>query len=316
MLDLFIQSQPIIYKILSNSLSKQQLSHAYLFETNGDGQAYDMSIAFSKTILCPKQYKNSTKCVNCTQCKKIDRNEFSEFTIIEPDGMWIKKEQLDILQKKLETKGIESEKRVYIIHHAEKMNASAANSILKFLEEPEPNIIAILITDNRYQLLDTIVSRCQIVSFHNSLNITNNDFYTLFRSMVSNPTVEEMDDENLKEYVDSTIEFVKNIETHKLETILYTEKYFHNIFSTKDLILFAFDTMILYYKDVIQFQCGISTILFSDELNDIEKISLMNSKCSLLHKINTLLDFRKFVYLNANTNLLIDRLIIELNKGE
>ena len=74
--------------------------------------------------------------------------------------------------------------------------------------------------------------------------------------------------------------------------------------------------MILYYKDVIQFQCGISMTLFDEYIDDISKISLMNSKISLLHKINTLLYFRKFVYLNANTNLLIDRLIIELNKGE
>lgn len=315
MLDLYSDSQPIIYKILKNSLTKNQLSHAYLFESNGNGQAYDVATAFAKTIFCPYKYMNSSKCVDCTQCVKIDKNEFSEFSIIEPDGLWIKKEQLDILQKKFGTKGVESEKRVYIINHAEKMNASAANSILKFLEEPEPNIIAILIADNRYQLLDTIVSRCQVVSFHNS-NYNDDKSDVIIRKLISNSYIDTISDEELMTYIESLIKFVAYLEEHKLDTILYTDKYFHSIFSSKDLILFAFDTMILYYKDVISKKCNVDNILFKEYINDLEKVSSVNSIDLLLFKIDTLLNLKKNVYVNANTNLLIDRLIIEFNKGE
>lgn len=316
MLDLYIDSQSVIYKILKNSLTKDQLSHAYLFESNGNGQAYDMAVSFAKSIFCPFKYMNSSNCVNCTQCLKIDKNEFSEFSIIEPDGMWIKKEQLDVLQKKFGTKGVESDKRVYIINHAEKMNASAANSILKFLEEPEPNIIAILITDNRYQLLDTIVSRCQIVSFHNTIDMENIEYVSKIRTLISNPCIDMIEDTDLKNYVEAVIKFVNYLELHKLDTILYTDKYFHTIFSTKDLILFAFDTMILYYKDVIGKKCGLDNLLFSEFSEDIEQVSMMNTNNSLLYKIDILLRLKKHVYVNANTNLLIDRLIIEFNKGE
>lgn len=315
MLDLYSDSQSVIYKILKNSLNKDQLSHAYLFESNGNGQTYDMAVAFAKSIFCPYKYINYTKCVNCTQCLKIDKNEFSEFSIIEPDGLWIKKEQLDILQKKFGTKGVESEKRVYIINHAEKMNTSAANSILKFLEEPEPNIIAILIADNRYQLLDTIVSRCQIVSFHNS-NYNDDKSNVVIRKLISNSYIDTINDDELCSYIESLIKFVNYLEGHKLDTILYTDKYFHLIFSSKDLILFAFDTMILYYKDVIGKKCNVDNILFKEYVDDLEKISSVNSIDSLLFKIDTLLDLKKNVYVNANTNLLIDRLIIEFNKGE
>lgn len=316
MLDLYSDSQSVIYKILKNSLSKEQLSHAYLFESNGNGQAYDMAIAFAKSIFCPYNYMNNSKCVECTQCMKIDKNEFSEFSIIEPDGMWIKKEQLDGLQKKFGTKGVESDVRVYIINHADKMNPSAANSILKFLEEPEPNIIAILITDNRYQLLDTIISRCQIVSFHNFISIENNNLVTNVRTLISNPYIDTLADEDLKGYIESINQFISYMELHKLDTILYADKYFHSIFTTKELILFAFDTMILYYKDVTLKKCGMENILFTEFSNDLEKISALNTNDSLLYKINTLLDLKKNIYVNANTNLLIDRLIIEFNKGD
>ena len=315
MLDLYSESQSVIYKILKNSLNKDQLSHAYLFESNGNGQAYDMAVAFAKSIFCPNKYMNFSKCVDCTQCLKIDKNEFSEFSIIEPDGLWIKKEQLDILQKKFGTKGVESEKRVYIINHAEKMNTSAANSILKFLEEPEPNIIAILIADNRYQLLDTIVSRCQIVSFHNS-NYSEDKSDVVIRKLISNSYIDTISDEELCSYIESLIKFITYLEEHKLDTILYTDKYFHSIFSSKDLILFAFDTMILYYKDAIEKKCNVDNILFKEYIDVLDKVSSVNSIDSILFKIDTLLNLKKNVYVNANTNLLIDRLIIEFNKGE
>ena len=55
-------------------------------------------------------------------------------------------------------------KRIYILKEADKLNESAANTILKFLEEPSDDIVAILVTTNRYKMLETILSRCQGLS--------------------------------------------------------------------------------------------------------------------------------------------------------
>ena len=57
---------------------------------------------------------------------------------------------------------------IYIIKNCEKLNSSSANCILKFLEEPEDDIIAILLTDNINMVLPTIKSRCQILNFKNN----------------------------------------------------------------------------------------------------------------------------------------------------
>ncbi len=48
-----------------------------------------------------------------------------------------KKDQLLTLQEDFRMKSIEGSKRIYIISEADKLNVQAANSILKFLEEPE-----------------------------------------------------------------------------------------------------------------------------------------------------------------------------------
>ena len=52
-----------------------------------------------------------------------------------------------------------------MIVHADRMTVNAANSLLKFLEEPHPHTIAILMTEQSQQILPTILSRCQTISF-------------------------------------------------------------------------------------------------------------------------------------------------------
>ena len=45
------------------------------------------------------------------------------------------------------------------------MTANAANTLLKFLEEPSSDTTAILLTEQSHQILNTILSRCQVVTF-------------------------------------------------------------------------------------------------------------------------------------------------------
>ena len=68
------------------------------------------------------------------------------------------------LQEEFNNKSLLDNKRIYIIKEADKFNDSSANTILKFLEEPEEDIVAILLTTNRYLVIETILSRCQILS--------------------------------------------------------------------------------------------------------------------------------------------------------
>ena len=173
MLDEYKDSQPIVYKILKNAVSKDKYSHAYLIETNGFSDSLNLALAFIKTIMCPNKYFNNEKCQNCHQCKVIDSGNFPEIEIIKPDGMWIKKNQVQELQEEFSKKAIIGNKKIYIIANAEKLKTEAANSILKFLEEPAPGIIAILLTENLYQVIETIRSRCQILNLKNLNSFSN-----------------------------------------------------------------------------------------------------------------------------------------------
>jgi len=82
MLDKYQETQPIVYKILKNAVSKDKFSHAYLFETNGFYDNYNLILAFTKALLCPNKHTNNENCQNCNQCHQIESGNFPEIEII------------------------------------------------------------------------------------------------------------------------------------------------------------------------------------------------------------------------------------------
>ena len=145
MLDKYLDEQKIITDLLIKSLNEKKIVQAYLFVCDDINYIYDYAKDFTKEIVINE--KMDSKTIESI-CKHIDLEQYNELKIIKPDGIFIKKEQLIELQKSVINKPVEGNKIVYIIKNADKLNSSSANTILKFLEEPEDDIIAILLTDN------------------------------------------------------------------------------------------------------------------------------------------------------------------------
>lgn len=317
MLDSYSNDQLVPYKILVNSIKNNTLSHAYLFETNNYNNGFDMAKAFAKYLLCDKHHTSIDGGSNCPHCLAIDNNNYPELKIIDSDGLWIKKEQLDDLQKIFSTKTLNGGKKVYIINHAERLNTQAANSILKFLEEPEPNIVAILVTSNKYLLLDTIISRCQIISLRDistissSMSIVEKIGNYLFNS--KDQINDFINNSKSEELINKVIEFTSYYEKNGKDTLLFTNKLWHSVITEKENIYNALTMMILLYKDVLNIKLKKEPEFFdnNDNLVFIEKNNTISNICD---KINVILDHREKIKYNINAMLLIDKLIIDLEE--
>ena len=317
MLDDYKEIDLTIYKQMKKSLNNN-LSHAYLFDLNNNIYAEDMILSFVKNILCGN-HKSKEEYEKCPICNRIDDGNYPELKKIYPDGQVIKKEQLYELQKEFSTKAIESEKKVYIIYDAEKLNASAANSLLKFLEEPPEGIVAILLTNSSNRVLGTILSRCQILKFSNS-NVEefikynkikeNQTYYKIAFSIFGKTQI----DDSIKIFVDSVIDFWKLYENNKKNTILYEKKYFLDIFNNKDDILKFINSSIIFYRDVINYKLNRDILYYNDYENDISNISSKNSLDKLLHKLKVLLKKEKIIKTNVNLNMFIDGVIIDMEE--
>ena len=158
--------QPIAEKMLKNSIKKNRMAHAYLFEgARGTGKRA-ASLLIAESMFCELATKQLEPCGVCWNCKRIMSGNHPDIHVVEPDGLSIKIEQIRALRTEFGKAGMESSKKLYVIIDAEKMTVQAANSLLKFLEEPHSDTTAILITEHPQQLLPTIRSRCQMISFH------------------------------------------------------------------------------------------------------------------------------------------------------
>ena len=151
------------FDYVDHLIENNKISHAYIIELDNYEDNMTDVYDFIKMILFNKKHGELEQ-INENITNYIDNNMYPDIKIIEPDGNNIRKRQLIELQKEYSNKSLLDNKRIYLIKNSEKMNQASGNTILKFLEEPEENIIALLLTDNRYNVLETILSRCQILS--------------------------------------------------------------------------------------------------------------------------------------------------------
>lgn len=319
MLDDFMLEQPVAYKILKNSIINNKVSHAYIIESNGYSKSFDLARSFAKYLLCPNSYTNKEKCLNCNQCTSIDNNDYIELKIIEADGQWIKKSQLDELQIDFSKKSVLGNKKIYIIKDADKLNASSANSLLKFLEEPEEGIIAILLADNIYQMIGTIVSRCQVISLKPNKTLEGKSTPEKIADILFNSESEITEFINNEEnitYINKVIEFSKYYEDHKLNTLIYINKLWNDYFKDRNLNILGFSIMLLLYRDILNQKLGKDIEVFNEYTEDVKYICEKNDMECIIDKINVIMKLKELIKFNINQNALMDKLIIELKGCE
>lgn len=303
------------YKKLKKILSGN-LSHAYLFSTNGNLDTEGIIIEFIKEIICENKENHDD---NCDICRKIENYEYLEFKKLSPENNVIKKEQLKELQRAFSMKPLEGTKRIYWIENIETLNKQAANTILKFLEEPAEGIVAILSTSNINFVIETIISRCQVIMLEKTYidNFSNEKDFDIKRVFyLSNQNTSSLyDEERLNQQLDNVIKFIDKYEDNKIKMINYNKEYFHDKFKEKDEIRSFFEIMMLIYRDSLKYLLSGQVDIFFNNLSIIKKITKYNNKETIIYKLNKIISMKEIININVNMVLFIDKVIIELEGG-
>ena len=152
-------NQKTVVRLLKNSFDNDRLFHTYLFSGPRGSLKMDAAIYLASLILCD----NGGACGSCEECVNIDKWSNEHLFIVSPDGDSIKKEQIEALEHEFGYKSDHT--RVFIIQQIDKATLTAANTLLKFLEDLPSNCFGIILTENINKVLPTIKSRSQIVNF-------------------------------------------------------------------------------------------------------------------------------------------------------
>jgi len=103
-------------------------------------------------------------CSVCRACQLVEADRHPDVHLVSPEGASLKIEAIRELQQTLSLSPVEGDYRIGIIREMDAATSSAANCLLKTLEEPPQRAILILTASEVEVLLPTIVSRCQVLS--------------------------------------------------------------------------------------------------------------------------------------------------------
>ncbi len=154
--------QPAILQRLQRIIQRGELAHAYLLAgPSGTGKT-TLAQWLAMRLFCPN-VQNGQPDGTCPECTRILSGNHPDVLVAAPSGRQIKVDTLRRLKAEFTKSGLEGNKKVFIIKDADKMTTSAANSLLKFIEEPGNGIYILMLTTNRNAILPTIQSRTQLI---------------------------------------------------------------------------------------------------------------------------------------------------------
>lgn len=139
--------------------------HAYLFAGPPGLGRRTLALRFAQALNCQTPSEPGVPCGECRDCKQMASMQHPDLTIVQADaeGGTMKVDQIRDARKTLTYKPYQSKYRVALFLRFHEANDSAANALLKTLEEAPSYAVLILTADNPEQLLPTIISRCEVL---------------------------------------------------------------------------------------------------------------------------------------------------------
>lgn len=326
--DQLLELQPTVLKMLKNSLLKNRVAHAYLFEgMRGTGKK-EIALLLTKSLFCEQLVEEYKPCESCNNCLRINNGNHPDVHIVEPDGLSIKVEQIRNLQAEFSKKGVESQHKVYVISHADKMSVSASNSLLKFLEEPNPGTVAFLLTEQVQQLLPTILSRCQVLVFQPLApqmmikQLIENGVHPAKAPLLAQLTnnLEEALKLNVDEWFAQAqkivVKLYEVLKKNPLEAMVTLQGDWFLHFKEKEQIQRGLDLLLLIFKDLLYIQLDRQEqLVFIEENERLRQYALQTSGRRLSDQMSAILDAKRKLQANMNPQLMMEQLVLKLQEG-
>lgn len=286
MLEQLRENQQLFYEQAIVPLNSGRINHAYLIETNNnEDELVDtyLNEFYKQLLICGLNESKEAGISKEKLINLLENKSYPDLLEIKPENNVIKKEQLLEMMEKFSNKSVYGTYQIYVIHHAEMLNLSSANTILKFLEEPENNIIAVLLSTHRYKVLPTILSRCTVMTLKqeksNMIDVNDNQIL---------------------------IKLLNNLLIDAEPLIILFNDYYESLFQTKELSL---DTLKKISK-ILQYYI---------QTNDLSSLSIKSSdinlnKFQLLEIVSIIDEFSVKLQYNVNIKLWLDSLLIKLTE--
>ncbi len=305
--------------LLQRVIASRKVAHAYLFcGPDGCGKR-SVATAFVSALFCGSGDTDS--CTACPSCRKLAAGSHPDLHTLEPDGTYIKIEQVRGLQRELSLRPYEAPRKACIIDGADRFHPAAANALLKTLEEPPGNAIMILVSSNPAAVMPTIVSRCQQVNFQGLASQTIED--ALARQGIPPETAAvaaalangslskalQLSDGDVLTGRETLCRSVATLSLRDVATLFATAE---QIAADKERLPQLLDLLSGFYRDVLLMLTGGNEVINHDLLPLLTEIAGRSSTEEISARLERIGETRQALQRNVNARLAIDRLLINL----
>jgi len=307
-------------EILRRGLANGRIAHAYLFAgPDGIGKRL-MAMALARAIVCLEQ----RGCGHCQACRKIDHQNHPDLHILEPDGNSIKIEQVRAFQRELNLKPLEAPRKICMIEQAETMTVSAANALLKTLEEPRGDSLLILLTAQPNRLLETIRSRCQPLPFNRhpnsriqselekQLGIDATESHVL--AALSEGSFKKAFGKDRELYLEQRRELLKTLTGLSSGSILPILDFAEQLAVDKTVLIDILEIFQAFFRDILMILegRGDEELVNLDLKHKVHRVAAHEDVASVLAKLDALMIVRRQLDRNVNRQLAMEVLLLKL----
>ncbi len=316
-----IKGQKQAIRIIQKDLMRKSISGAYLFAgPSGVGKKL-VATNFAKAINCKEEGIDS--CGQCSSCQKIDKRNHPDVQVTHAEGNSIKIEQTREIKRGMGYKVYEGKKKIWILEDAEKLTIEAANSLLKFLEEPPSNAVIILISHSPEKLPFTIVSRCKIVRF-SPLSLTQIEEFLKEKTTASSESI-FLVSRLAKGRIGEAIRLVNNQgilkEREEILNTLVKGTLDAEIFETakrwskleKDALNRFLDIILFWFRDILILKLGTKEFIVNeDKKEELKKTKDHYSFLQIYSCIETVEQTQRYLKANVSPLLALEGMWLKL----
>ncbi|PLS34405.1 DNA polymerase III subunit delta' [Carnobacterium maltaromaticum] len=319
--------QPQLFNRFKKNLQHGQLAHAYLFEGVPGVGKKEMAIWLSQAIFCLEP-EDGLPCGKCQNCTRILEHQHPDVTELAPDGLSIKVDQVRELKTEFSKSGVEGRQKVFIVEDVEKMTVGAANSLLKFLEEPEGTVVAFLLTTAKQKILPTILSRCQLVHFSplskrmlltelKKLEISEKQGALLVHLTNSLESAVEMNrNEWFNEARDIIWKWFQLISQNEKQAFIFVQTDVMPHFKEREQQMLAFELLLLAYRDALMLLYGsVDQLAYPQHQKMLQDFLARSRGKDITAAIETILFSRKKLESNVSAQGVFEQMVLLLMRN-
>jgi len=149
-------------RLLKQHIADQGVRHAYLFVGPNSVGKRMLASRFAQALSCGGADTPGELCGVCRACRLIPEGAFPDLERLTPDPS-IQVDNVRALKRRLALAPYEGPWRIALLEDFHLASISAANAMLKTLEEPADQVVLLLTATAQELLLPTVVSRCEVI---------------------------------------------------------------------------------------------------------------------------------------------------------